>query len=216
MLGTNDYLDMKGMLKTTLTTASGATKSTWVYMVAVARPEPLLGDHDEEDLGIISFHPEGRPHQGSDEEDESYKDNRCKRPVLTDKEGKMKKKTPEMRYGGTMMDRPDLDGMNLKTWGDHKPLLPKNNEMFKAEPGREARHRNKVQDLRYTDKHLHGKPMPGDHTTHQEGGVAAEGGRGRGDPGGHHVRGRGHGAAWDAQGRGRGVPGQAQYQQPGH
>ena len=43
MLGTNDYLDMKGMFKTTLTTASGATKSTWVHMVAVARPEPLLG-----------------------------------------------------------------------------------------------------------------------------------------------------------------------------
>ena len=62
------------MFKTTLTTSSGAMKRTWVYMVAGARPEPLLRVHDAEDLGIISFHPEGRPHQGSDEDDESYED----------------------------------------------------------------------------------------------------------------------------------------------
>ena len=42
--------------------------------MAGARPEPLLRDHDAEDPGIISFHPEGRPHQGSDEDDKSYKD----------------------------------------------------------------------------------------------------------------------------------------------
>ena len=41
---------------------------------AGARPEPLLGDHNEEDLGIISFHPEGRQHQGSDEDEGNYKD----------------------------------------------------------------------------------------------------------------------------------------------
>ena len=57
------YMDTKGMFKTTLTTSSSAMKRTWVYVVAGARPEPLLGDHDEEDLRIISFHPEGRPHQ---------------------------------------------------------------------------------------------------------------------------------------------------------
>ena len=34
--------------------------------MAGARLEPLLGNHDAEDLGIISFHPEGRHHQGSD------------------------------------------------------------------------------------------------------------------------------------------------------
>ena len=60
--GSDDYLDTKGMFKTTLTTSSGALKRTWVYVVAGARPEPLLGDHDAEDLGIISFHPEGRQH----------------------------------------------------------------------------------------------------------------------------------------------------------
>ena len=36
--GSTDYLDTKGMFKTTLTTASGATKRTWVYVVAGARP----------------------------------------------------------------------------------------------------------------------------------------------------------------------------------
>ena len=71
--GSDDYLDTKDMFKTTLTTSSGATKRTWVYVVAGARPEPLLGDHNT-DLGIISFHPEGRQHQGSDDDDESYED----------------------------------------------------------------------------------------------------------------------------------------------
>ena len=37
-----------------------------MYVVTGARPEPLLGDHDAEDLGIISFHPKRRYHQGSD------------------------------------------------------------------------------------------------------------------------------------------------------
>ena len=47
------------MFKMTLTTSSGATKRTWVYVVAGARPEPLLEDRDAEDLGIISFNLEG-------------------------------------------------------------------------------------------------------------------------------------------------------------
>ena len=45
-MGTAGYMDTKGMFKTTLTTASGASTRTWVYMVAVARPEALLGDSD--------------------------------------------------------------------------------------------------------------------------------------------------------------------------
>ena len=40
-------------------------------------------------------------------------------------------------------------------------------KMTKAEPGRVARDRNKVQDLRDTDKYLQGKPKPGDYTTCQ-------------------------------------------------
>ena len=72
--GSSEYLDTKGMFKTTLTTASGASKRTWVYVVAGARPEPLLGDHNTEDLGIISFNPEGRSPRGSDEEGEIFED----------------------------------------------------------------------------------------------------------------------------------------------
>ena len=55
--------------------------------------------------------------------------------------------------------------MHFTTWGDHKPLLTINNEMSKATTGRVARHRNKVQDLRYTDKNLQGKSRPCDDTT---------------------------------------------------
>ena len=50
--GANEYLDPKGMFKTTLTTSSGATKETWVYVVAGAWPELVLGDHNAEDLGV--------------------------------------------------------------------------------------------------------------------------------------------------------------------
>ena len=56
--GSDEYLETKGMFEMTLTTSSGATKRTWVYVVAGARPEPLL---DAEDLGIISFNQEGCP-----------------------------------------------------------------------------------------------------------------------------------------------------------
>ena len=62
--GTTDYLDTKGMFKTNFTTASGATKRTWVYVVAGARSEPLLGDHDAEELGIVNFKPEGHAPEG--------------------------------------------------------------------------------------------------------------------------------------------------------
>ena len=72
--GSDEYLETKGMLEMTLTTSSGATKRTWVYVVAGARPEPLQEDCDAEDLGIISFNPEGCPQQRSDMDDEIYKD----------------------------------------------------------------------------------------------------------------------------------------------
>ena len=57
--GSTEYLDTKGMFRTTLTTASGATKRAWVYVVEGARQEPHLGDHDAEDLGIVSTDLEG-------------------------------------------------------------------------------------------------------------------------------------------------------------
>ena len=59
--GSKTRLDTKGMFRTTLITKKGAKKETWVYIVAGTKPEPLLGDADAEDLGIIEFNPEGRP-----------------------------------------------------------------------------------------------------------------------------------------------------------
>ena len=38
----------------------GASKKTWVYVVDGYRPEALLGDRDARDLGIFTFHKEGR------------------------------------------------------------------------------------------------------------------------------------------------------------
>ena len=97
---------------------------------------------------------------------------------------------------GMMMFRPYLIGVHFTSWGDHKPLLPLYNEMSKAAPVRVARHRNKVQDLRFKDKYLRGKSMPCDYASrhaphrgpHQGGEGAADSGRGRGHPGdeGHH------------------------------
>ena len=59
--GSAGYMDTKGMFKTTLTTASGASTRTWVYVVAGAGPGPLLGNHDAEDLNITNSNPKGRP-----------------------------------------------------------------------------------------------------------------------------------------------------------
>ena len=50
---------MKGMFQTTLHTRNGNTKVTWVYVVDGDRPEPLLGEEDAEDLGVIIFNPDG-------------------------------------------------------------------------------------------------------------------------------------------------------------
>ena len=59
-----------------VTEASGATKRTWVYVVEGARQEPHLGDHDAEDLGIVSFSLEGRTPK-EEQEDENC-ERRCR------------------------------------------------------------------------------------------------------------------------------------------
>ena len=64
-----------------------------------------------------------------------------------------------------MIFRPYLIGVDFMSWGDHKSLLPPYNKMSKAAPVRVARHRNKVQDLRFTDKYLPGKSMPCDYAS---------------------------------------------------
>ena len=52
-------------------------------------------------------------------------------------------------------------------------LLPQYNDMTKAAPVRVGRHRNKVQDLSFTDKYLEGKAMPCNYTSRH--GVPIEG-----------------------------------------
>ena len=47
------------MFKTIIKTAGGARKETWVYLVVGTNPGFLLWDDDAEDLGVISFNPEG-------------------------------------------------------------------------------------------------------------------------------------------------------------
>ena len=66
---------------------------------------------------------------------------------------------------GMMMFWPYLIGVHFTSWGDHKPLTPLYNEMSKAAPVRVSRHRNKVQDLRFTNKYLPGKSMPCDYAS---------------------------------------------------
>ena len=57
--GSEKYLDTKGMFYTTIESENGARVHTWVYVVGGTRPEPLLGDTDAENLGIIKFNPKG-------------------------------------------------------------------------------------------------------------------------------------------------------------
>ena len=78
--GLAGYMDTKEMFKTTLTTASGASTRTWVYVVAGARPEALLGDSDAEALGIASTNQEESPPK----EETTRIVSRYKRPVLTE------------------------------------------------------------------------------------------------------------------------------------
>ena len=66
---------------------------------------------------------------------------------------------------GMVMFRPYLIGVHFTSWGDHKPLLPLYNDITRAAPVRVARHRNKVQDLSFTDKYLPGKTMPCDYAS---------------------------------------------------
>ena len=48
------------MFVTSLAMDKGASKKAWVYVVDGYRPEALLVNRDAEDLGILTFHKEGR------------------------------------------------------------------------------------------------------------------------------------------------------------
>ena len=58
--GSNNNLDVKGMVRTSIQTIKGATTGTKIYIVDGFNPEPLPGDNDAQSLGLITFHREGR------------------------------------------------------------------------------------------------------------------------------------------------------------
>ena len=57
--GTN-LLDVKGMVNTVIENSRGAQVHSKVYVIDGFQPEPLLGDTDAENLGIITFNREGK------------------------------------------------------------------------------------------------------------------------------------------------------------
>ena len=58
--GSKTYLDIKGMIETTLVAGGGAKTRSKVYIVDGYKPEGLLGDTDAEELGIIAFNGDGK------------------------------------------------------------------------------------------------------------------------------------------------------------
>ena len=58
--GSKTYLDIKGMIETTLVAGGGAKTRSKVYIVDGYKPEGLLGDTDAEELGIITFNGDGK------------------------------------------------------------------------------------------------------------------------------------------------------------
>ena len=77
--GSNKKLDMKGMVRATISTKRGAATRSWIYVVGGHNPEPLLGDKDAAALGIITFNPEGR--DPTPEEEEEHKTNKVRKLV---------------------------------------------------------------------------------------------------------------------------------------
>ena len=66
--GSNKRLDVKGMVRATISTKRGAATRNWIYVVGGHNPEPLLGDKDAAALGIITFNPAGRDPTHEEEE----------------------------------------------------------------------------------------------------------------------------------------------------
>ena len=59
--GSNKKLDVKGMVRATISTKRGAATRSWIYVVGGHNPEPLLGDKDAAALGIITRQVETPP-----------------------------------------------------------------------------------------------------------------------------------------------------------
>ena len=106
--GADTYLDVKGMFKTRLTTKKGAKKDTVVYVVGGTRPEPLLGDADAEDLGIIVFKAEGR--EATKEEKEGKEEEKVNK-VNEDNEHKGRSIPSKLRRAGKIVktEKPHIE-----------------------------------------------------------------------------------------------------------
>jgi hypothetical protein len=111
--GADTYLDVKGMFRTRLTTKKGARKDTVVYVVGGTRPEPLLGDTDAEDLGIIVFRPEGR--EATKEEKEGKTEEKVNK-VKEGKEHKGRSIPSKLRRAGKIVktEKPQVEGYTAK------------------------------------------------------------------------------------------------------
>ena len=106
--GADTYLDVTGIFKTRLTTKKGAKKDTVVYVVGGTRPEPLLGDADAEDLGIIVFKAEGR--EAPKEEKEGKEEEKVNK-VNEDNEHKGRSIPSKLRRAGKIVktEKPHIE-----------------------------------------------------------------------------------------------------------
>ena len=53
-----------------------------------------------------------------------------------------------------------LSGCKFTSWGDQQPLIPLYNDLTKQASARLNKHRQKIQDLTFTDKYIPGKKIP--------------------------------------------------------
>ena len=66
---------------------------------------------------------------------------------------------------GMVQFRHFLVGTHFTSWGDHEPLLPYYNDLTKAGSVRLNKHRQKIQDLSFTDRYIPGKQNPNDYSS---------------------------------------------------
>ena len=60
-----------------------------------------------------------------------------------------------------------LGGKKFTSWGDHEPLLPYYHNLTKSGSVCLIKHRQKIQDLVFTDKYLAGKENPSNYASRQ-------------------------------------------------
>ena len=66
---------------------------------------------------------------------------------------------------GMIQFRHFLVGRHFNSWGDHEPLLTYYNDLTRQGSARLNKHRQKMQDLCFTDRFIPGKENPNDYTS---------------------------------------------------